>query len=91
MYVRSVQKAKKEASMASHFSLRFEEELDNLSGGLSKKGTTKKLEKVWERIGRIKERYPSANKFYAIDVQSKDDRATGNWQPISFPIPALQV
>ena len=62
--------------MASHFSLRFEEELDNLSGGLSKKGTTKKLEKVWERIGRIKERYPSANKFYAIDVQSKDDRAT---------------
>ena len=76
LYVRSVQKAKKEASMASHFSLRFEEELDNLSGGLSKKGTTKKLEKVWERIGRIKERYPSANKFYAIDVQSKDDRAT---------------
>ena len=91
MYVRSVQKAKKEASMSSHFSLRFEEELDNLSGGLSKKGTTKKLEKVWERIGKIKERYSSANKFYAIDVQSKDDRATGNWQPISFPIPALQV
>ena len=76
LYVRSVQKAKKEASMSNHFSHRFEEELDNLSGGLSKKGTTKKLEKVWERIGRIKERYPSTNKFYTIDVQSKDDTAT---------------
>lgn len=77
LYVRSVQKAKKEASMSNHFSGRFEEELDNLSGGLSKKGTTKKLKKVWERIGRIKERYPSASKFYTIDVQSKDDTATG--------------
>jgi len=76
LYVRSVQKAKKETSMSSHFSIRFEEELDTLSSGLSKKGTTKKSEKVWERIGRIKERYPSANKCYTIDVQSKDAIAT---------------
>lgn len=76
LYVRSAQKAKKEASMSSHFSIRFEEELDTLSSGLSKKGTTKKLDKVWERIGRIKERYPTANKFYTIDVQSKDAIAT---------------
>ena len=42
---------------------------------LTKKGTTKKSEKVWERIGRIKERYSSANKFYTI-VQSNDAIAT---------------
>ncbi|MDN5291315.1 MAG: bacterial/archaeal transporter family protein, partial [Anaerophaga sp.] len=29
---------------------------------------TKKLEKVWERIGRLKERYPTANKHYTITV-----------------------
>ena len=76
LYVRSVQKANKEASMAAHFSVRFEEELNTLSSGLLKKSTTKKIEKVWERIGRIKGRYPTANKFYTIDVQSNDAIAT---------------
>lgn len=76
LYVRSEQKAKKEASMSNRFSVRFEDELGQLSIGLSKKGTTKKLQKVWERIGRIKERYPQASKFYTIDVQSKEGIAT---------------
>ena len=61
--------------MAAHFSVRFEEDLNTLSSGLAKKGT-KKSEKVWERIGRIKERYPAANKRYTIDVQSNDAIAT---------------
>ena len=37
-----------------------------------KKGGTKKYEKVLERIGRIKERYPSANKHYQINLKHKD-------------------
>lgn len=68
MYVRSQQKAIKEASMNDHFSQRYEEELENIRAALSKKGGTKKLEKVWERIGRLKERYPTANKYYSIEV-----------------------
>jgi len=76
LHIRSAQKAVKEASMAAHFSVRFEQELNHLSQGLSKKGSTKKLEKVWERIGRIKERYPSANKHYTIDVGASNNMAT---------------
>lgn len=68
MYVRSEQKAVKESSMNEHFSQRYEEDLENIRLALSKKGGTKKIEKVWERIGRLKERYPTANKHYTIDV-----------------------
>jgi transposase len=68
MYVRSQQKALKEASMNDHFSQRYEEDLGNIKASLSKKGGTKKLEKVWERIGRLKERYPTANKHYKVEV-----------------------
>lgn len=68
MYVRSQQKAVKEASMSEHFSQRYEENIENIKQALHKKGATKKLEKVWERIGRLKERYPTANKHYSITV-----------------------
>lgn len=76
LYIRSKQKVLKEVSMASHFSVRYEEELNHLSASLQKKGSTKKSDKVCERIGRIKERYPTANKFYQIEIQSKDGIAT---------------
>jgi hypothetical protein len=72
LYVRSQRKAIKEASMNDHFCQRYEEELDNIKNSIHKKGGTKKYEKVLERIGRIKERYPAANKHYKIDVKHKD-------------------
>lgn len=72
LYVRSQMKAIKEASMNDHFCQRYEEELDNIKNAIHKKGGTKKYEKVLERIGRIKERYPAANKHYKIDVKNKD-------------------
>lgn len=68
LYVRSQQKAIKEASMNEHFSQRYEQDIENIRTALYKKGGTKKLEKVWERIGRLKERYPTANKHYKIEV-----------------------
>lgn len=76
LYIRSEKKALKEASMQSYFSASFEEELTVLSNNLSKKGATKKLDKVWERIGRIKERYAAANKFYTIIVENQEGKAT---------------
>ncbi|MCK5137825.1 MAG: IS1634 family transposase, partial [Bacteroidales bacterium] len=68
LYVRSQQKAVKEASMNDHFSQRYEQDLERIREGLHKKGGTKKLDKVWERVGRLKERYPSANKHYNITI-----------------------
>ena len=83
LYVHSHAKAKKEASMNEHFSQHFEEELKNMESSLHKKGGTKKLIKVYERLGRIKERYPSANKHYKIEILSDGKLATSiTWKYI---------
>jgi len=83
LYVHSHAKAEKEASMNERFSGRLEEELKNMESALHKKGGTKKIEKVCERLGRIKERYPSANKYYTIDVISDGTFATAvKWKRI---------
>lgn len=73
MYVHSRQKAVKEASMNDHFSKHYEESLENIKAALNKKGGTKKLEKVWERIGRLKEKCPTANKHYSITVTPDEE------------------
>lgn len=75
MYVKSEQKRVKEQSMRDKLSQRFEEEMESLARGLDKKGTTKKTEKVWERIGRIKEKHSVSGK-YLIDVESRAGKAT---------------
>ena len=76
MYIRSEMKAVKEASMEAHYSKRFEKELDHLAKAIHTKGGTKKTVKVYERLGRIKERYPKANKHYTVVVEEKDGQAT---------------
>jgi len=81
-------KAAKEPSMNEHFCHRYEEELDNIAESAHKKRCTKKYGKVQERIGRIKERYPAANKHYTIDVKGKDGIAVMvSWKrkPIAGP------
>jgi transposase len=76
LYIRSEMKAVKEASMDAHYSKRYEEELLNIAGAIHKKGGTKNITKVYERLGRIKERYPASNKHYDIVIQEKDQVAT---------------
>ena len=68
LYIKSDKKAVKEASMEAKYSVKFEEEIQNLIAGLSKSRGTKVLEKVAERIGKIKERYNFANKFYETEI-----------------------
>lgn len=76
LYVRSEKKALKEASMKAHFSIRYEEELNNVAKSLLKKRGIKKSGTIHERLGRIKERYPSANKHYQIEVIENDGIVT---------------
>ncbi len=86
LYVHSQMKAVKESAMNDHFCDRYEEELDNIAHSIYKKGGTKKYAKVLERIGRIKERYPAANKHYKIDVEEKDGiavKVTWKRKPLS--------
>lgn len=72
LQVNSHAKALKEISMNSRFAERFEDGLKQVKESLNKKSGIKKLSKVWERIGRLKAKYPSIHKYYDICV--KDDK-----------------
>jgi hypothetical protein len=75
MYVKSEQKRVKEESMAEKLSVRFEQELEGLSAGLQQKGTTKNIQKVWERIGRLREKHRMVSGKYTIEVEQEKNKA----------------
>lgn len=77
----STAREKKELSMKHFFQERFEEKLQNLSDGLTKKGCTKSYEKVLEKIGRLKQKYSTVARFYQIEVKQKEKNASSiQWE-----------
>lgn len=68
LWVRSQAKAMKENSMNGLLSQRFEQGIQNIQDGIVNRGGTKKLNKVYERIGRLKQKYPSVHTYYDITV-----------------------
>ncbi len=66
--VKSEAKAMKEAGMKNQFERRFEEELQKILKSIHSKGGVKQADKVHQRIGRVKERYPSVQQYYIIEV-----------------------
>lgn len=75
--VKSSDKAMKEAGMKSQFEKRFEEDLQKIYNAIHRKGGIKRLDKVHQRIGRAKEKYPSVAQYYVIEVteDKKTNRA----------------
>jgi transposase len=75
--VKSPDKAMKEAGMKELFEKRFEEELQKIHTAIHRKGGIKQLDKVHQRIGRAKEKYPSVGQYYIIEViaDEKTNRA----------------
>ena len=70
--VKSQAKEKKESAMNSRFKDRFEEGLKNIEASLHKKSGVKKIDRVHQRIGRLKQKYPSIHRFYQIDTQTNE-------------------
>lgn len=68
--VKSPSKEKKEEGMKLQFEKRFEEELQKIHAALHSKGGVKQTDKVHQRIGRAKEKYPSVQHYYDIAVSS---------------------
>ena len=73
--VESHAKELKERSMNEQFQKRFEAGLQQISDSLAKKGGVKQEDKVYERIGRLKQKYPSIGRYYEIDVQTQKAEA----------------
>jgi transposase len=78
LWVKSHTKKLKEDSMNGLLSQRFEQGIQSIREGITKKGGTKKLSKVYERIGRLKQKYPSVHTWYDITV-CEDGNGTVNF------------
>lgn len=75
MYCHSRDREDKDRAIARRAAARFEAELTRLHEGLTKPRTTKRHDKVWLRIGRLKQRHSRAARYYEIDVDH--DEASG--------------
>ena len=84
LYCYSEERAKKEEGIARRFAERFESELRKLHEGLSRPRTRKRLDSVWQRIGRIQERCRGAGQHYTVDVVAdphSGKAAAVTWKP----------
>jgi transposase len=72
LYCHSPGREQKEQAMAERFASRFESELNALNEGLQRPRTEKRPDKLWERIGRLKEKHQGIGQHYQIDLQTDD-------------------
>jgi len=70
--VESHSKELKERSMNEQFRSRFEAGLQQIAASLTKKGGVKQEDKVHQRIGRLKQKYPSIGRYFDIETQVCD-------------------
>ena len=68
LYGYSERRARKEQGIAQRFTQRFEAALQKLHEGLARPRTTKTLDQVWERIGRLKAKSHGISQHYAITI-----------------------
>ncbi|RZD18329.1 MAG: transposase, partial [Candidatus Acididesulfobacter diazotrophicus] len=62
-------KKKKEKYIANKARAYFENKLNLIIEGLSKKRTSKNYDKIHERISRLKEKYSSVSQYYTINIE----------------------
>jgi transposase len=73
LYCHSELRAKKEEAINARFVHRFERELDKIADGLNKPRTNKRLEKIWERIGRLKAKSHGIGQHYEIELEADSE------------------
>ena len=76
VYCQSTARARKEESMKASFQKHFEEGLQAISDSLNKRRGHKRYDRVMERLGRLKERYPTIARFYSVEVEEQKGRVT---------------
>jgi transposase len=66
LYCHSEQRQDKESAMSKRFIERFEKGVAALAAGLTKPRCEKRIDKLWERIGRLKEQSHGIGQHYKI-------------------------
>ena len=86
LYCFSEERAAKERGIVERFAKRFESALTKLSEGLSKPRTQKRLDKVWQRIGRLKAQSRGVAQHY--DVELDTDKTAQRATAVRFELAA---
>ena len=73
LYCYSERRAHKEEGIAERFCTRFEAALQALHEGLARPLTTKCITKLWERIGRLKEKSHGVGQHYTVTIEPDAD------------------
>jgi transposase len=73
LYCHSQSREYKEQAMQDQVTARFEVELDHLAEGLSMPRRIKSPKAVRERIGRLRERYSRASRYYEITTETDQE------------------
>ena len=82
LYCHSPERAEKENAILERFSKRFEAALAGLAEGLARPRTVKRLDKVHERVGRLKARHGRVARHYDVEVVADGSRTRAvavNW------------
>jgi hypothetical protein len=83
LYCYSEARSAKEQGMAERFAKRFEEGMQKLAEGLSRPRTHKRIDQIWQRIGRLKEKSRGAAQHYHIEItpdESGEKAVAITWQ-----------
>ena len=72
LYCESERRQRKEQAIVERAGQRLEKELEKLHAGLSKPRCMKRMDRVWQKIGRLREKYPKASPHYDIEVQGDE-------------------
>ena len=72
LYIKSEHKQAGDKSIMTRKRQLFEQDLLKLHQGLSKKYCTKRVDKVHQRIGRLKQKYPPVAKHYTLKVREDE-------------------
>lgn len=83
--VESHSKELKERSMNEQFRSRFEAGLRQIAASLTKKGGVKQEDKVHQRIGRLKQKYPSIGRYFDIETEVNEEAAPKRKKKVAEP------
>ena len=83
---KSRKKTIKEQSMRTRVEDLFNQRMEYIKNGLTKKRGTKKYQKVLEMIGRLKEKYPAAAKLYEIEVIPEEGKKSTDFTLLAVAV-----
>ena len=72
LYCYSEERAEKERGIVERFAARFEAALTQLHEGLARPRAHKRLDQVWQRIGRLKTKHSRVASHYQIEVTADE-------------------